>query len=193
VIKKTEPFLVNFLILVPFILLLIWGKKGILINKKKLIILIAFGIGFGFVEAANIIFLRGASNFLYNRESCLLNNTSIINSECEQAFLVQKIPPKFYRVEFIREIATIIMLISIGLIAGKSFAERFIFFLWVFAIWDIAYYIFLRLIAGWPWSLLSYDFLFLVPLPWYGQVWYPLLVSLLTIATIIYISIKRKN
>lgn len=182
-----EPFLVNLLILVPIVMLIIWGKRGFKVNRGKLVILIVFGIGFGLVEAAGIVFLRGASNFL--PQQMHIERGAIDFSEAEQqALLVEKMAPMFYRVEFVREIATMIMLISISIAMGKRWAERFIIFLWVFAIWDISYYIFLWIMIGWPNSLLSYDFLFLVPVPWYGQVWYPLLVSVMTLLVIIYLN-----
>src|SRR5207253_2869142 len=44
-------------------------------------------------------------------------------------------------------------------------------------IWDIFYYVFLWLFAGWPGSLLAPDVLFLIPLPWWGPVASPVLVA----------------
>lgn len=190
--KIAEPFLVNLLIFVPIVLLIIWGKRGINISKRGMIVLIIFSIGFGFVEAAGIVFLRGANNFL--PQQMHIKEGAINLSEAEQqAFLVERMFTMFYRVEFIREIATMIMIISISIAVGKGWAERFIIFLWIFGIWDISYYIFLRILIGWPNSFLSYDFLFLVPVPWYGQVWYPLLVSGMTLLVIIYLSVYKRG
>jgi hypothetical protein len=42
--------------------------------------------------------------------------------------------------EVIREIATMIMLLAIGMLAGKSKTGRFAWFIYSFAIWDISYY-----------------------------------------------------
>ena len=50
-----------------------------------------------------------------------------------------------------------------------------------FGVWDIWYYIFLRQITGWPSSLLDWDVLFLIPLPWWGPVIAPVSISLLLI------------
>ncbi len=83
--------------------------------------------------------------------------------------------------EVLREIATIIMLAGIGILTGNSSSQRFAFFLLTFAIWDIFYYIFLYALLGWPSSLLTWDILFLVPIPWVGPVISPIMVSIIMI------------
>lgn len=83
--------------------------------------------------------------------------------------------------EVIREIATMIMLLAIGMLAGKSKTGRFAWFIYSFAIWDISYYLFLYLIIGWPLNLSEWDILFLIPIIWTGPVWAPLLLSALMI------------
>ena len=83
--------------------------------------------------------------------------------------------------EFWREVATIVMLVGISIITGKSATQRFAFFLLAFAIWDIFYYVFLYVLLGWPSSLMEWDLLFLVPIPWVGPVITPVIVSLLMI------------
>jgi hypothetical protein len=80
--------------------------------------------------------------------------------------------------EFIREIATLIMLAGIGFFAGRNNIERFAFFIFSFAIWDIFYYVFLYLLLGWPASLFTWDVLFLVPVTWVGPVLAPVINSL---------------
>ena len=47
--------------------------------------------------------------------------------------------------------------------------------------WDIFYYVFLRLISGWPRTLLDWDILFLLPLPWWGPVLAPVSIALVMI------------
>ena len=83
--------------------------------------------------------------------------------------------------ELMRELATLIMLVTIGMVAGKTKQERFAWFIYSFAIWDIFYYAFLYLIIGWPMSLMDWDILFLLPMMWTGPVWAPLLLSVLMI------------
>lgn len=80
--------------------------------------------------------------------------------------------------EFWREAATIIMLIGAGIMAGKNGLQRFVFFLYSFAVWDIFYYVFLKVLLNWPESVFTWDILFLIPFPWVGPVLAPCLVSL---------------
>lgn len=82
------------------------------------------------------------------------------------------------RIEFGREIATIIMLIAIGWVAGRNRFQRFCYFMLAFGIWDIFYYIWLYVMIGWPESLMTWDLLFYVPLPWVGPVITPVLIAL---------------
>lgn len=98
--------------------------------------------------------------------------------------------------ELARELATLIMLLAIGILTGRNKQERFAWFIFSFAIWDIFYYVFLYLIIGWPLSLSEWDILFLLPMMWVGPVWAPLLLSLLMIilaSTILYFSRQRQH
>lgn len=83
--------------------------------------------------------------------------------------------------ELLRELSTMIMLLGIGVLAGRNKQERFAWFIYSFAIWDLFYYLFLYLIIGWPASLLDWDLLFLIPIMWIGPVWAPVLLSFLMI------------
>jgi hypothetical protein len=85
-------------------------------------------------------------------------------------------------VEMVRELATLVMLFTVGVLAGRTWRARIGYMFVAFGVWDIGYYVFLRVICGWPQSLLDWDILFLVPLPWWGPVLAPVLISLLMIA-----------
>jgi hypothetical protein len=80
-------------------------------------------------------------------------------------------------VELGREVATIIMLVGIAMLCGRSKIERFAYLILTFGIWDIMYYGWLIALIGWPTSLLTWDLLFLIPVPWVGPVLAPVLVS----------------
>lgn len=84
--------------------------------------------------------------------------------------------------ELLRELATLIMLVSVACLAGKNFSSSFAWFLYTFAVWDIFYYIFLKLIIGWPESIFTWDVLFLIPVTWTGPVLSPLIECLIMIA-----------
>ena len=81
------------------------------------------------------------------------------------------------KIEFGREIATLIMLLAVGWVAGRNKFQRFCFFMIAFGIWDIFYYIWLYVMVGWPESVMTWDLLFYVPLPWVGPVITPVLIA----------------
>ena len=98
--------------------------------------------------------------------------------------------------ELFRELATLIMLLGIGILVGKNKQERFAWFIYSFAIWDIFYYIFLFLIIDWPLSLIDWDVLFLLPMMWVGPVWAPVLLSFFMIVlalSILYFSYYKND
>lgn len=84
-------------------------------------------------------------------------------------------------VELVRELATMIMLLAVGVLAGNTWRSRWGYALVAFGVWDIFYYVFLKVMCGWPASLLDWDILFLLPLPWWGPVLAPVLIALLMI------------
>jgi hypothetical protein len=77
------------------------------------------------------------------------------------------------------------MLLGVASLAAYSLRERCALFLWSFAVWDICYYAGLWITVGWPPSLATPDVLFLIPVPWFSQVWFPLLVSALTLTAVL--------
>lgn len=166
-----SPWWVNLLILVPVVLFLSCRKNKLSISRKNLVVTALFGVAFGFVEAAVVVYLRTILGFIPISSNELVQVTNVL-------------PQNLLAVEFLREIATIVMLVSVALLVGKKFKERFSIFLFVFAFWDFFYYVWLWLLIGWPSSLTTSDVLFLVPAPWISQVWFPLLTSFLSIIVV---------
>jgi hypothetical protein len=70
-----------------------------------------------------------------------------------------------------------LMLAAVGCVAGRNGLHRFCFFMIAFGVWDVFYYIWLRVLVGWPHSLMTWDLLFFVPLPWVGPVITPVLIA----------------
>jgi hypothetical protein len=92
--------------------------------------------------------------------------------------LVITAPAGIMLIEIGREAATIVMLTAIGFFCGRSRMQRFAYLMLAFGIWDILFYVWLKVFINWPSSLLTWDILFLIPLPWVGPVLAPVLVSL---------------
>jgi hypothetical protein len=93
--------------------------------------------------------------------------------------MMKIIDQKILLVEIIREAATVVMLITIGHLTGKNFKDRFAYFLMAFAVWDIFYYIWLKVFIDWPSSIFEWDILFLIPFTWLGPVLAPVICSVL--------------
>jgi hypothetical protein len=84
-------------------------------------------------------------------------------------------------IEFFREFATLVMILTVALLTGKTKNEKFAAFIFIFAVWDIFYYIFLYVTLGWPSSLFTWDILFLIPTTWVGPVLAPVINSVMMI------------
>jgi hypothetical protein len=85
-------------------------------------------------------------------------------------------------VELVREAATLVMLLAVGTLAGRTWKARLGYAAIAFGVWDIGYYVFLSVMSGWPTSLFDWDILFLLPLPWWGPVVAPVSIAVLMIA-----------
>lgn len=129
----------------------------------KILIVASFAIAMAYLESAVVVYLRE----LYYPDGF--------------TFPLKLISEKILLIELGREFATIIMLLTVAMIAGKIFAERISYFLLSFGVWDIFYYLWLKVFINWPDSLLTDDLLFLIPVPWISPVLAPVLVSIVFI------------
>jgi hypothetical protein len=126
--------------------------------RNRIIWLVVFSIAMGFLEAAVVVYLRA----LYYPNGF--------------AFPLVVLDPHVGLVEIGREAATLVMLVSLGMLVGQNFRQRLAFFLISFAVWDVFYYVFLKLTLDWPASLFTWDILFLIPAPWVGPVLSPIVI-----------------
>ena len=185
-----QPWWVNLLLGVPFIALYLWKKEGLMISKWTLIMSGLFGVACGFVEASVVIYIRAATGLLPGYEGTLADVMRLSSNLYQPLQVLNELPRSILQVEFLREISTIIMLISVAFVTASTTRERWALFFWSASTWDIFYYVSLWATVRWPLSLLSPDVLFLIPVPWFSQVWFPILVSTLTMIAVI---IVRKN
>jgi hypothetical protein len=96
--------------------------------------------------------------------------------------LLYVIPDRLITIEVGREASTLVMLLAVAALAGRGRWERFLYFSLAFGVWDICYYAWLWVFIGWPPSLLEWDVLFLIPVPWLAPVLAPLIVSVCLVA-----------
>jgi hypothetical protein len=132
--------------------------------SSRLAWLAAFGIAFGYLEAAVVVYLRE----IYYPEGF--------------GFPLALPDTRLLVVELGRELATLIMLWAVARFAGRNGWDRFGAFCSLFGIWDVVFYAVLWFVLRWPESLLTWDVLFLIPMVWTGPVLTPLLVAVSLIA-----------
>jgi hypothetical protein len=136
-----------------------------MLRHKNLILVSSFAIAMAYLESAVVVYLR----VMYGIED-LLRDLNLA-------------PDMYTVIEIGREAATLVMLAVVGIIAASSWSKRIGFFFFAFGVWDIFYYIWLYVFIQWPKSLFEWDILFLIPLPWWGPVIAPVLISILLIST----------
>lgn len=135
-----------------------------ILKEKKNGGVVIFAIAMAYLESAVVVYLRA----MYGIEDLLRD--------------INLAPDMYTAIEIGREAATLIMLAAVGIIAGINWPKKIGFFFLAFGIWDIFYYIWLYVFIQWPKSLFEWDILFLIPLPWWGPVSAPVLISILLIA-----------
>ena len=118
---------------------------------KKLALLAVFGVAMAHLEGVVVVYLRGA--------------LSVAQSAPATATL-DALTRRYLWIEQTREAATVVMLVSLAWVVGRTWRERGVFFLWTFAFWDLFYYLSLYLLLRWPPTLITLDVLFLMPVPW---------------------------
>lgn len=136
-------------------------------EKKRWILVAAYATAMAWLESATVVYLRMLNGRLqpYQTDPLPLMSTTL----------------PLGQIEMVREAATLVMLVTVGVLAGRANRARLGYFIIAFGIWDIFYYVFLNVMVGWPASLLDWDVLFLLPLPWWGPVLAPMLISLMLI------------
>jgi hypothetical protein len=133
-------------------------------ERARWTIVAAFAAAMAWVEAASVFYIRA----LVDRIEPYQTNPLPIGGALGE-------------VELWREAATLVMIATLGLLAGRTWRRRIGYAALAFGTWDILYYVFLRLISGWPRTLFDWDILFLLPLPWWGPVLAPVCIALLMI------------
>jgi hypothetical protein len=128
-------------------------------------LVVILAIAFGYIEAAVVVYLRQ----IFHPAGFAFPLTSFpLIAESNRILLV----------EIAREAATIVLIFAVCFLAGQNRRQRLAYFMIIFAVWDIFYYVWLKVILGWPASVMDWDVLFLIPCPWAGPVLAPMLVSL---------------
>ena len=137
---------------------------GHLPERARWAIVMAFAIAMAWVESASVFYIRALVGRIEPYQPNPLPMHGALGN-----------------VELWREAATLVMLATVGMLAGRTWRRRAGYAALAFGAWDIFYYVFLRIMSGWPRTLLDWDILFLLPLPWWGPVLAPVSIALVMI------------
>ena len=132
--------------------------------RTRWFLVVVFAIGMAWVEAASVYYLRAMTDRIEPYQQNPLPMRGVLGP-----------------VELVREASTLVMLFTVGALAGRTWRQWLGYTAIAFGVWDILYYVFLRVICDWPKSLFDWDILFLLPLPWWGPVLAPVCIALLMI------------
>jgi hypothetical protein len=138
----------------------------------RFVIACLFSIAFAYIESAVVVYLR----VIFHPDGFIFPLSNVDTILQHKALLLTEIG---------REAATIVLILTGAWLFGRNLQQRFAYFLTIFAVWDIFYYIWLKVfsaclkaIPNWPVSIMDWDILFLIPIAWAGPVVAPVLVSI---------------
>jgi hypothetical protein len=133
-------------------------------ERARWVLVLAFAIAMAWVESACVFYIRSLVDRIEPYQANPLPQETMTGA--------------LGNVELVREAATLVMIVAAGLLAGRTWRRRAGYAALAFGAWDIFYYAFLRLMTAWPKTLLDWDILFLLPLPWWGPVLAPVSIAL---------------
>ena len=125
--------------------------------------LVIFAAAFGYLEGAVVVYLRA----IYYPDGF--------------GFPLQLAADRIAAVEVGRELATLFMLLAAAGLTARRGWGRFGAFAIAFGIWDLVFYLTLKLLLDWPASLATWDVLFLIPGVWTGPVWSAAVIAVLLV------------
>jgi hypothetical protein len=136
---------------------------------KRFCIVVLFSIAFGYIEAAIVVYLRE----IFHPDGFTFPM---------RVFGAGPLWKRFLLTEIGREAATIVLIFTSAWLFGRNRQQRFAYSLTIFAVWDIFYYVWLKVLLNWPASIMDWDILFLIPVTWASPVLYPVLISMTMLA-----------
>lgn len=131
----------------------------------KILLVTAFGIAFAYIESAVVVYLR----HIFHPHGFIFPLANLPTTEVWAGLLGTEIG---------REAATLVLILTSCWLFGQNKRQRLAWFLIIFAVWDIFYYVWLKVLLDWPASIMDWDILFLIPAIWASPVLAPVLVSL---------------
>lgn len=138
---------------------------------KRVVTVLFFSVAFAYIESSVVVYLRA----LFYKQGFVFPLAGFNSIEGFRPFLLTEIG---------REAATLVLILTACVLIAEDFRRRLAYFMFIFAVWDIFYYIWLKVLIGWPVSVMDWDILFLIPGAWAG----PVLAPVVTSVTMLFIS-----
>jgi len=132
---------------------------------KRFCIVVIFSIAFAYIEAAVVVYLRT----IFHPDGFTFPLTE---------FGIGPLWRRLLLTEIGREGASMVLISTAAWLFGRNLQQRFAYFSTIFAVWDIFYYIWLKVLLNWPASIMDWDILFLIPMTWASPVLAPVLISI---------------
>lgn len=131
---------------------------------KQLVVVVVFSIAFGYIEAAVVVYLRA----IFHPEGFQFPLSGFWTDAPDKKLLLT---------EVVREVSTLVVILTSCRLFGRDRRQRAAYFLIIFGVWDIFYYVWLKALINWPASIMDWDILFLIPVAWASPTLAPILVS----------------
>ena len=131
---------------------------------KRPLVAIVFSIAFGYIESAVVVYLR---EIFHPNGFHFPMQVFTLTAQGRQLLLT----------EVGREAATLVLILTAAWLFGRNRQEVVAYSMLIFAVWDVFYYVWLKVLLDWPATLMDWDVLFLIPTAWASPVLYPILVS----------------
>jgi len=131
---------------------------------------VLFAVAFAYIESAVVVYLR----VIFYPDGFTFPLKNLLDVDPAQKYLLLT--------EIGREAATLVLILAACILFGRNRRQRFAYFLAIFAVWDIFYYVWLKVILGWPEHITDWDILFLIPTVWASAVLYPVIIAVIMLA-----------
>jgi len=144
---------------------------------RKVPVVVLWAVAFAFVESAVVEYLRGLY-YPMERGGFRFPILTVDQLQAMGEWHVRRLV-----IELGREFCTLVMLACVGLCAANNRRQAWAHFMIAFGVWDIFYYVWLKVFLDWPSGFTTWDLLFLVPVPWVSPVLAPVIISVVLIAS----------
>jgi hypothetical protein len=135
----------------------------------RLLVAIVFSIALAYIESAVVVYLRA----IFHPNGFTFPMAAFDITAQNRRLLLTEVG---------REAATLVLIFTAAWLFGATRQQRAAWFLVIFAIWDIFYYVWLKVLLDWPATLMDWDILFLIPAMWASPALCPVLVSAMMFA-----------